>query len=163
VVYSMAYGGYGPPHSLLLWPEAVALAPKIIIEAFYAGNDLFDSFDLVYNHGQLPALKSPDGESQAGIRQAEQSEPIAARVSRMEPTADVPGADAESGIPRQLLARHSKLYGLLRRTRYELGRLSEPRRLPAPQRQADADPEWDDARAFAAAHPAFCEIFDHGR
>jgi hypothetical protein len=29
-VYSIAYGGYGPTHSLVLWDEAVALSPKIV-------------------------------------------------------------------------------------------------------------------------------------
>jgi hypothetical protein len=160
VTYSMAYGGYGPPHSLLLLPETVALAPKIIIEAFYAGNDLFDSFDLVYNRGQLPWLKSRDGELQARIQRAEQAEPIAVRVTRryrMEITDNAPGAESESWTPRRLLARHSKLYGFLRRTRDELGRLSRRRG------QADVEAEWDAARAFAAAHPTFCQVFAHGR
>lgn len=58
-VYSMAWGGYGPTHSLVMWDEAIALSPKIVIEAFYAGNDLFDSFNHVYNQGQLPELKIP--------------------------------------------------------------------------------------------------------
>src|SRR2546427_2430529 len=46
-VYSFAVPGYGPVQSLILWEEAVALHPEIIIEAFYAGNDLFDAFDMV--------------------------------------------------------------------------------------------------------------------
>jgi hypothetical protein len=75
-VYSMAYGGYGPTHSLVLWDEAVTLSPNIVIEAFYAGNDLFDSFNFVHNMGQLPELKSSDPQLQASVREAEQFEPI---------------------------------------------------------------------------------------
>ena len=45
----MAWGGWGPVHSLILLDEAISLHPKIIIEAFYAGNDLFDAFNIVYN------------------------------------------------------------------------------------------------------------------
>ena len=57
-VYSMAYGGYGPAHSLILWEDASSLNPEIYIEAFYSGNDLLDSFNLVYNRAQLPYLKT---------------------------------------------------------------------------------------------------------
>jgi hypothetical protein len=53
-VYEMAYGGYGPVHSLLLWNEATDLKPRVVIEAFYSGNDLYDAFNIVYNRGQLP-------------------------------------------------------------------------------------------------------------
>ena len=79
----MAFGGYGPVQSLILWDEAVALQPRIVIEAFYAGNDLFDSFDIVYNEGELSDLKSGDPQLQARVRDAERSEPIAERVSQM--------------------------------------------------------------------------------
>lgn len=126
-VYSMAYGGYGPTHSLVLWDEAVAFSPKIVIEAFYAGNDLFDSFNHIYNQGQLPELKSSDPQLQARVREAEQSEPIAKRVARMFQMGTSPVAiDAESTVVTldgfsllRLLSQHSKIYGLLRRALYE--------------------------------------------
>ena len=57
-VYRMAYGGYGPAHSLILWEEAASLNPDIYLEAFYSGNDLYDSFKLVYSQGKLPELKA---------------------------------------------------------------------------------------------------------
>ena len=60
IVYNMAYGGYGPVHSLVLFPEALALKPKIIIEALYFGNDFFDAFSMVYYNRQFPELKSKD-------------------------------------------------------------------------------------------------------
>ena len=54
--YNFACSGYGPGHSLLLWEEALSLKPKHIIVALYAGNDAFDSFNLLYNGGQLTHL-----------------------------------------------------------------------------------------------------------
>src|SRR5262249_44835415 len=131
-VCSMAYGGYGPTHSLILWDEAVAFSPKIIIEAFYAGNDLYDSFHHVYNQRQLPELKSADPQLQARVRQAEQSEPITKRVSglfqqvRVNPVAvqqKTTAVTRNSFSLRRLLSQHSRLYGLLRRARYESARL----------------------------------------
>ena len=40
--YNMAFGGYGPTHSLVLLDEALALERTVVVEAFYAGNDLWD-------------------------------------------------------------------------------------------------------------------------
>ena len=82
-VYSIAYGGYGPTHSLILWEEAVALRPKVIIEALYSGNDLYDSFNHVYNQQQLPRLKSSDPRIRNAVKASEDSEPIVRSVSRI--------------------------------------------------------------------------------
>jgi hypothetical protein len=153
-VYSMAYGGYGPAHSLVLWDEAMALSPMVVIEAFYAGNDLFDSFDLVYNRGQLPELKSPDPQLQEQILAAEESEPLAQRVSRMFQQGNVP-VPADGFSLRHLLSQHSKIYSLLRRTWHESMRLLHPSGKP-PQ---DA---WEKAKAFAAMHPEYCQVFSDG-
>jgi len=154
-VYSMAYGGYGPAHSLILWDEAVALSPKIVIEAFYAGNDLFDSFNLVYNLGQLPELKSSDPQLQASVREAEQSESIAKHVSRMYLKGTTP-VTRDGFSPRRLLSRHSKIYGLLRRARNESKRLVNKRN-NTPQEK------WEMAKAYAAEHPAYCQVFSDGQ
>lgn len=163
-VYSMAYGGYGPTHSLVLWDEAIALSPTMVIEAFYAGNDLFDSFNHVYNQGQLPALKSSDPQLQASVREAEQSEPIAQRVSRMFYMGTLPVAVDEEATtvtrdgfsPRRLLSQHSKIYGLLRRARYESARLvNKPNNIPQEQ--------WEKAKAFAEVYPAYCQVFSNGQ
>lgn len=158
-VYSMAYGGYGPTHSLVLWDEAVALLPKIVIEAFYVGNDLSDSFDLVYNQGQLPDLKSPEPRLQASVREAEQSDPIRKRVSRIYSMRSIPVAtdkEATDVALWRLLAQHSRLYGLLHRAWYESRRLiNTPNNTPQEQ--------WEAAKAFAEAHPAYCEVFSDGQ
>ena len=162
-VYSMAFSGYGPAHSLVLWNEAVALSPQIVIEAFYAGNDLFDSFNLVYNRGQLPELKSPDLQVQARVREAEQSEPIEKRVVGMFRMRDIPAVDEEATAVtrdgfslRGLLSQHSKLYGLLRRARYESTRLIQ-------ESNNTSRDQWEEAKAFAAAHPAYSQVFSDGQ
>jgi len=59
-IYSMAFGGYGPIHSLLFWDKALELHPSVIIEAVYDGNDLYDAFNSVYNRGQFTQFKSQD-------------------------------------------------------------------------------------------------------
>ena len=153
IVYGMAFGGYGPTHSLILWDEAVALEPQIVIEAFYAGNDLFDSFNHVYNQGQLPALKSADPQSQHRVREAEHSKPIEKHVSQMY---QMGATTVALSLPRRLLSQYSKLYGLLRRMRSEFTRLvSKPNQT--------AQEEWESAKAFAKACPAYCEVFSHGQ
>ena len=150
-VYSMAFGGYGPVHSLLLWNEVSGLQPGIVIEAFYAGNDLYDSFDIVYNGGKLPALKNPDPQIQAAVHRAEQSEPLMRRVARMsmmEQEQGSPSQASDNCTLRGLLSDHSKVYGVLRRAKHETARLVRAF-AATPQR------EWEDAMAFADAHPEF--------
>jgi len=152
-VYSMAYGGYGPVHSLILWDEAIALEPKIIIKAFYAGNDLFDAFSIVYNHGQLVELKSSDPQLQESICEAEESEPIAERVSRMfKMRATSKPATRTAFFPRAFLSQRSKIYGLLRRTRYEFNRILT----------VFQDP-WERATALAEVNSEYSQVFNNGK
>ena len=47
-VYSLAFGGFGPAHYLILLKKGLSLKPRLIIAAFYSGNDLYDTFNLVY-------------------------------------------------------------------------------------------------------------------
>ena len=159
-VYSMAFPGYGPIQSLILWDEAVALQPNVVIEAFYAGNDLYDSFQLVYNLEQFPELRTSDPELEARVREAEQSEPIQNRISRMiqlQTTVTMGTTVTRDGFsPRRLLSQHSKIYGLLRRTKHEslrwVNKLNN-----APEK------EWETAKAFADAHQACCQEFSDGQ
>ncbi len=141
-VYSMAYGGYGPVHSLVLWEEAVSLSPDILIEAFYAGNDLFDAFNLVYNQQQFPELRTTSADVQASIRQADALEPIAQRVTRIGNRTKI---GSEVFFVREFLARQSKFYGLLRRARYELMRSAQ---------------SWENAKAWAKANPSYYQVFE---
>ncbi len=160
-VYGMAYGGYGPVHSLLLWSEATDLKPRVVIEAFYSGNDLYDAFNIVYNRGQLPELKSAEARIRKEVEDAEKIEPISQRVDRLfrmgraaSPAGqDYPGASSPSGL-RAFLAGHSRIFGLLRRVRFELQRNDVP--------SSPADMAWEDAKADAVQNPACCEIFTSG-
>lgn len=79
-VYNMSFGGYGPGHYLQLWDEALTLKPDTVMVAFYAGNDLFDSFDIVYRWGQLSELKNKDPEIQNKILKLQQIDPIEERI-----------------------------------------------------------------------------------
>ena len=161
-VYNMSFGGYGPAHGLFYWDGAAALGPDVILEAVYTGNDFFDCFDLVYNRGQLPDLKSLEPTVQQAVRDAERAEPIAEHVARMfVMDSDAPPAEqgwtaaASVFSPAEWIGRHSSLYGLARRARYEWGRLRAPAR-------AGTRDSWESALAFARAHPDFCQPFDGG-
>lgn len=153
-VYSMGLGGYGPAHSLILWDEAIALKPAVIIEAIYAGNDLHDSFSLVYNRGQLAELKHEDKGMAEAIMQAEAAEPIHERVSKM-----YRRGNKKSSLRLSIkswLDKNSRVYGVLRRTQYELSRLQK-RDLPP----ASAEDRWEDAQSFAAKHPQYTQLFNN--
>jgi hypothetical protein len=90
-IYNMSCGGYGPTHSLVLWEEALQLKPHMIIEALYAGNDMFDSFSHVYFENQLEDLKSSNQSLVAELEKLEKDAPIAREVSTLIPK----GTDAE--------------------------------------------------------------------
>lgn len=167
-VYSMAFGGWGPAHSLLLWDEAIELKPTVVIEAFYAGNDLYDSFNLVYNKGQLPGLKTDDRHQRDLVTRAEEAEPIAGRVKRIfrmgratsrqtdkSPPAPSSGEGKSKG---SWFSRYSKLYGLLRRTRYELTRPRPKAKTPPSEQE-----QWLNAQAFAETYSQYYQVFSNER
>jgi len=145
-VYNMAFPGYGPAHSLVLIDEAIELKPRVIIEAFYAGNDLYDSFNLVYNLNQLTELKSADTHTIEVVQDKESEEPIAELVGQMF------RMDDESATTTfwHYLKRQNKIYGLLRRIKYQL-------------RDKNVAPTWLDAKAFAERNSAFTEVFEEGK
>jgi len=152
-LYSLAVPGYGPVHFLIQFPEALAMHPRTIAVAFYAGNDCYDAFDMVHDRGQFPDLAATDPTLRAAVDSAEAVETIAAKVARAyamggEGTpAEHEATAAPAGNP---IARYSKIYALLRRTRFEIPRFFE-----------DHDP-WHHAVAFAQANPEYCQVFDGG-
>ena len=151
-VYNMAFGGWGPTHSLVLFDEALAMKPRLIIEAFYGGNDLYDAFNMVYNRGQLPEFQNPSADVREAVRAAERSQPLAVTVSRLYQAGDL---YPQHSTVRSFLAMHSKIYGLLRAIWYE-----------TQQRLVSDVPAaaWNDAKARAAAapDPTTFEIFEEG-
>ena len=120
-VYNMACGGWGPTQSLLLFDDAIALKPKLIIEAFYSGNDMYDSFSNVYYDGQLPELKTKDAKESGRIREAEQKETVHDKVMRLYKQGGATDAFAVSQVGpaswsmkiRKFLGDHIRLYQLL--------------------------------------------------
>jgi len=84
--YNIACSGYSPAHGLVIWDSVISLQPRFVVAALYAGNDLYDTFDLVYGHGQLAHLRSPSSQRQAQIAALEAADPLAERarlVTRM--------------------------------------------------------------------------------
>ena len=152
-VYNMAFGGYGPAHSLILWDEAVALNPKFVLVEFYAGNDLFDSFDLAYNQGQLEDLKTSNSGQREIIKGLEASNPISVEVNRTFRFGRRAGLiePADSGF----ISKYSKIYSLFMHARYELSRRLRQRNRP--------EDEWELAMRIVEAHPKYFEVFIKGK
>jgi hypothetical protein len=58
VVYNMAVGGYGTAqYYYLLNNYAIQLKPKIVIVGFFLGNDLSDTYNIIYNYEYWDNLK----------------------------------------------------------------------------------------------------------
>ncbi len=106
-VYNMGYAGSGPTDSIVLLDEAIRLHPKLVIEAFYAGNDLHDSYCHVYDRNQLTWLKSADETLQRQIRKAEEDERSGKRASK---SPLYPRSNNTS--VRKWFSKYSRLYGL---------------------------------------------------
>lgn len=58
LVYNMASGGWGPVQYLYMAEKALAFQPRVLVVAFYTGNDAFDAIKVAYN---LDAWKSLRG------------------------------------------------------------------------------------------------------
>jgi lysophospholipase L1-like esterase len=153
--YNMACGGYGPVHGLLLTAEAHAFGPAVVIDAFYAGNDLYDAYSLVYDNNMAPELRSSDPAVLERIAEAERTEPLQQRIERVFLGGAVPTEPppATHGPVRDLLARRSKVYGLLRLAKHVYtSRHIDPAVL--------APPTWADRRHQARQHPEYFEILE---
>ncbi len=167
-VYSMAYGGYGPVHSLILWEEASLLNPEIYIEAFYSGNDLFDSFHLVYNRAQLPELKTTNKNTELNIRKKEKVDPIKQHVSRMFRMVRYKTGNLRQivSVIKEFLSFHSKLYVLVRQAKRELFQRihaektkQAKRGLFQRNRVEKTELDWEQAKKFAEINSDYCQIF----
>lgn len=49
VVYNMASGGWGPVQYLYTAEKALAFRPRVLVVAFYTGNDAYDAIKVAYN------------------------------------------------------------------------------------------------------------------
>ena len=56
--YDMAVGGWGAVEYLEVFYKALYLKPRVVVVAFYTGNDSLDSFRLAYSHERWRELKA---------------------------------------------------------------------------------------------------------
>ncbi len=149
-VYSLAFSGYGPGHSVLLWPAAQQLRPTTVIEGFYSGNDLYDAYHLVHDRHVLSQLGTTNADELRRIREVETSDPLAAKINRLSPVG------AGSRPPRrgamELVSKYCRTYGLLRLVKRAVNSRSggtgtsdeeEWRLTLARARQPDCPPGWE--------------------
>lgn len=114
-VYNFGFGGYGPVHSLLLLDEALVLQPKLIIEAFYSGNDIYDAYNIVYENRVLPGMRSTDETILEEIAKARETQPYLEKVNRLRRGLHrETGEEDGHGATREFIANHSKIYGIVR-------------------------------------------------
>lgn len=135
-VYSMSMGGYGPVHSLMLWEEVTSLQPRVVIEGIYSGNDLYDSFSMVYGRGQMQQLLPEDETSIQEFRQRGRI-----KLSRRKAI-------------KAWFIDNSRIVGLLRRIQFELSRYRKTM-LPPPT----PEQEWEKAKARAVKNANNSQIF----
>ncbi len=151
-VYNIAFGGYGPVHSLMLWDEASALRPEVVIEAMYSGNDLYDTYSMVYLRGKMPQLKTDDKSLLNAIAQAEESESITERVRKAGKSGRTISRFKQfRKSVKSWFVEHSKIYALYWRIKYELSRIGE--------KDEDDEDRWKKAESSAAKHPEKLQAF----
>ncbi|MBN2208999.1 MAG: hypothetical protein JW759_06860 [Candidatus Coatesbacteria bacterium] len=161
--YTMAWGGYGPTHSVILLEEAMSLHPKLVIEALYAGNDLHDSFCHVYHENRLTWLKSADEALQRRIQEAEEHEPLDKEFARPLaaplPLAAVSSQEdqtpSHAGV-REWFSAHSRLYGLLRAVRG----IIRNRRIVSGALTAD---DWEFQKQYAQNNARYLDVCEEGQ
>jgi lysophospholipase L1-like esterase len=111
-VYNMGVSGYGPVQHLALMHQAISLHPRWVIEALYAGNDLYDAFYMTYRWSQSTDLRSTDPAIISAIDNAETQGRIIG-VDEFRTGPGRPFSNPPRGL-RTYLAQHSSLWGLLR-------------------------------------------------
>lgn len=80
--YNISFGGWAPTHSLITWSTGASLRPSVVIEAFYAGNDLAEAYYMVYDRKHLSFLKTDSLEAKEAIRIADEKETLATKAGR---------------------------------------------------------------------------------
>ncbi|MEM6674125.1 MAG: GDSL-type esterase/lipase family protein [Planctomycetota bacterium] len=147
--YNMGFPGYGPAQMLLLLEDALALEPRVVVAAMYAGNDLYDAYKLVHVDRLGDALGGPSEAERAAIDAAEAETSLVDSVM-------VAYANRRVGL-RGVLSRRCRIYGLLRATQ----RAFEDKPDPAAREAARTD--WGLLTARAAARPGRYAAFEDER
>ncbi len=66
-VYSMAVGGWGAVQYLEMFHNAAAFLPRVVVVAFYTGNDPLESFKMAYGYDYWKALRPDPGLAAADV------------------------------------------------------------------------------------------------
>lgn len=66
-VYSMAVGGWGAVQYLEMFYNAAAFLPRVVVVAFYTGNDPLESFKMAYGYDHWEALRPDPGLTKADV------------------------------------------------------------------------------------------------
>jgi lysophospholipase L1-like esterase len=103
-VYNMGVPGWCPIQAIAIWDEVLERRPKLVVAAFYAGNDAFDAYRRVYGDERWKWLRTADPAAIAAIRAAEEKGPLTRKTSQPK-TIDRP------------LSRYFRLYGLVQAIR----------------------------------------------
>lgn len=131
-VYNMGLGGFGPLQYLhLARTTARDLKPKVIVVAYYFGNDLMDAYRLAHARPQWHAWRQSSGAA-SGAAEPDATQEAPKRFKAL----------------RDWLSRHSMLYSVLRATvgqRFAAQERSEQVRASAP----DVSWSWSDPAAPA--------------
>lgn len=150
-VYGISCGAWGPTQSLFELERALAFKPRLIVEAFYSGNDLFDCFETVYADHQLKELATTDEKSAQAIRSAEASETLDARYERLYGLALGTSPETPPAGIRGYLSRNSKLYRLASLTRQVIDRKLRPIRWEEEKQDAKEEPGRTNDQVFESA------------
>ncbi len=143
--YNIACSGYSPVHGLAIWEDVLSLRPRFVVAALYAGNDLYDTFDLVYGHDQLPHLRTPDRALERRIANLQATTPLVAAARALTRMGGQPSP------LRDVLRDHSALFHFVR----HLG--SRSAALTGRQQNS-----WEAVRQRARRHPDYLSIYDGG-
>lgn len=148
-VYSMAFGGYGSIHYVQLFEEAMSLEPRHLIVAFYSGNDLWDAFR--HNQRSQPAVAVDTAQSKSTVKADEATKALgnAFRATFAGPNPNAP----RHGSARAFVARHSKLYGLLRKMKQALDYFFDFR----------SSANWEKHKQRALKSEGLCQVYEGAR
>ncbi len=86
-VYNMSFSGFAPAHALHYLPKALALKPKLVLQAVYLGNDFVETYMLVYERGTLPELATKDPVQLAALQKLASETDVVEELSDLMHTA----------------------------------------------------------------------------
>ncbi|MDP8921320.1 MAG: SGNH/GDSL hydrolase family protein, partial [Chloroflexota bacterium] len=111
--YNMAFPGWGPLQSFRALDDALALKPRLVVMALFAGNDLVDSFTFVYHRDRLEEFKSRDQTTLDAVDAAEDAEPWDSDgIADQNPITEPRRRPRPPESAAELVERYSRLYGL---------------------------------------------------